>query len=52
MLLLRCALFLVFAFNVSGDHSINLFVISSATIAIFVGFALLGEVYKSWYLNA
>ena len=52
LLLLRCALFLVVAFNVSGDHSINLLVISSATIGIFVGFALLGKVYKSWYLNA
>ena len=52
LLLLRCALFLVVAFNVSGDHSINLLVISSATIGLFVGFALLGKVYKSWYLNA
>ena len=51
-LLLRCALFLVFAFNFSGDNSVNLLVISSAILGIFVGFALLGKVYKNWYLNA
>ena len=52
LLLLRCALFVVFAFNVSGNDSVNLLVISSATSATFVGFALTGMVYKSWYLNA
>ena len=52
LLLLRCALFLIFAFNISGDNSINLLVISSTTSGIFVGFALLGKVYKNWYLNA
>ena len=52
LLLLRCALFLAFAFNISGDESVNLLVISSATLGIFVGYALLGRVYKSWYLNA
>ena len=40
------------AFNVSGDDSVNLLVISSATFGIFMGFALLGKVYKSWHLNA
>ena len=52
LLLLRCALFLVFAFNVSGDNSINLLVISSATFGILGWFTLSGVVYKSWYLNA
>ena len=52
LLLLRCALFLVFAFNISGDGSVNLLAISSGTFGIFVGFALLWKVYKSWYLNA
>ena len=52
LLLVRCALFLVFAFNISGNNSVNLLVISSATIGIFVWFALCGVVYKSWYLNA
>ena len=51
-LLIRCALFLVFAFNISGDNSINLLVISSTTAAIFIAFALSGMVYKNWYLNA
>ena len=52
LLLVRCALFLIFAFNVSGDDGVNLLVISSATFGIFVMFALSGVVYKSWYLNA
>ena len=51
-LLIRCALFLVFAFNISGDNSINLLVISSTIAAIFIAFALSGMVYKNWYLNA
>ena len=37
-------MFLVFAFNISGDDSINLLVISLTTF--------LGKAYKSWYLNA
>ena len=36
LLLVRCALFLVFAFNISGNDSANLLVISSATFGIFV----------------
>ena len=51
-LLLRCAFFLVFAFDVSGDANIHLLVISSASFGIVFSFALLGSVYKSWYLNA
>ena len=52
LLFIRCALFLVFAFNISGNDSVNLLVICSATFGIIVGFALSGMVYKSWYLNA
>ena len=52
LLLLRCALFLVFAFNIRGDSSINLLVISSANSGILGWFTLSGVVYKSWYLNA
>ena len=52
LLSLRCALFLAFAFNISGDASVNLLVISSVSFGIVVGFALLGKVYKSWFLNA
>ena len=52
LLLVRCSLFLVFAFNISGNDSINLLVISSTTSGIFIWFALSGKVYKSWCLNA
>ena len=52
LLLLRCALFLVFAFNVTGDDSINLLVISATALGTSVIFGLVGMVYKSWYLNA
>ena len=52
LLFIRCALFLVFAFNISGNDSVNLLVICSTTSGIFTWFALSGMVYKSWYLNA
>ena len=52
LLLLRCALLLVFAFNIGGDDSVNLLVICSTAFGIFVWFSLSGMVYKSWYLNA
>ena len=52
LLFIRCALFLVFTFNISGNDSVNLLVISSTTSGIFIWFALSGMVYKSWYLNA
>ena len=52
LLLLRCTLFLVFAFNITGDSGINLLAISLTALAITVGYALSGMVYKSWYLNA
>ena len=52
LLFIRCALFLVFAFNISGNNSVNLLVISSTTSGIFIWFALSGMVYKKWCLNA
>ena len=52
LLLVRCALFLVFAFNISGNDSVNLLVISSTILGIFIWFALSGMVYKCWWLNA
>ena len=52
LLLLRCALYLVFAFNVTGDDSINLLIISATAVGTPVTFGLAGMVYKSWYLNA
>ena len=45
LLLFLCgALFLVFAFNISGDDSVNLLVISSGH---FVGLVLLGKVFNN-----
>ena len=52
LLLVRCALFLVIAFNISGDDSINIVVISSTSFGILVWFTLSGVVYKTWYLDA
>ena len=52
LLLLRCSLFLVFAFNISGDDSVNLLVICSTAFGILGWFSLSGAVYNSWYLNA
>ena len=52
LLLVRCGLFLVFAFNISGNDSVNLLVISSASFGIFVWFTLSGVVYRSSHLNA
>ena len=52
LLLLRCTLFLVFAFNMTGDDSINLLVISSTALGTAVAFGLTGMVYVSWCLNA
>ena len=52
-LLFRCFLFLVSAFNISGDkNSANLLVILIIVGASFVVFGLSGRVYKSWCLNA
>ena len=52
LLLVRCALFLVFAFNISGDDNVNLLVISSTTFGIIGWLTISGVVYKSRYLNA
>ena len=52
LLLLRCVFFLVFAFNINRDDSVNLLIISSSTFGILGWLTLFGVVYKSWYLNA
>ena len=53
MLLVRCTLFLVFAFNALGDPSINLLAIGCVTAILQIVYALLGNrIYKTWYLNA
>ena len=52
MLLVRCILFLVFAFNALGDPSINLLAIGSVTIVLLIAYAVFGKrIYKTWYLN-
>ena len=52
MLLVRCVLFLLFAFNAVGDPSINLLAIISITVVLLIIYALLGNrIYKTWYLN-
>ena len=52
-LLFRCILFLVSAFNISGDkNSANLLAILTVVIVSLVVFGLSGRVYKSWCLNA
>ena len=52
MLLVRCVLFLPFAFNAVGDPSINLLAIISITVVLLIIYALLGNrIYKTWYLN-
>ena len=52
MLLVRCALFLLFAFNALGDPSVNLLAIGSVTAVLLIVYAMLGnKIYKTWYLN-
>ena len=52
MLVVRCILFLLFAFNALGDPSVNLLAIGSVTAVLLIVYALLGNrIYKTWYLN-
>ena len=52
MLLIRCFLFLIFAFNTLGDPSVNLLSISSIVAGIITALAIIrGRIYKSWYLG-
>ena len=52
ILLVRCTLFLLFAFNALGDPGVNLLAISSVTVILLIVYALLGNrIYKTWYLN-
>ena len=50
LLVTRFFLFLVFAFNVNGDTSINIFAIALCLIGLLAMFFLF-TVYKAWYLN-
>ena len=52
MLVVRCILFLIFAFNALGDPSINHFVIAFASTVLLLLIALVGNrIYKTIYLN-
>ena len=52
MLLVHCALFLLFAFNALGDPNVNLLAIGCVTAILPIVYALLGNrIYKTWYLN-
>ena len=51
LLLLRGALFLVFAFNTLGDPSLNLLVITLSTLSLTVLFGNFHPVYKKKYCN-
>ena len=52
LLLIRCALYLVSAFNVFGDQSVNLLSILTVTVGVLTLLTLFtGRVYKNWYLG-
>ena len=51
LLLIRCALFLVFAFNVLGDASLNLLVIASSMLGVTSLTRLTKGIYKGWILD-
>ena len=51
-LLIRCILFLTFAFNSSGNPSTNLLIITTSTLGIVILTRLLkGRVYKNWFTD-
>ena len=50
ILVTRCFLFLVFAFNVNGETSVNILAITVCLIGLLAIFFLF-TVYKAWYLN-
>ena len=52
MLLLRCVLFLIFAFNTHEDPNINLLCIACSTTILHILHALSGNrIYKTWFLT-
>ena len=51
MLCLRCALFLVFAFNTQADPSLNLLAISSVALGLTVVKQYTGVVYKKLHID-
>ena len=51
LLLLRCALFLVFACNVLGDPSLNLLAICASMLGLEAVMKFIGDIYKNRYLD-
>ena len=51
LLLLRCALFLVFACNVLGDPSLNLLAISTSVVGLEAVMKFTGDIFKNRYLD-
>ena len=51
LLLVRLGSFLAFAFNVFGDSSVNLLVITSTSFGLAMWYILADKVYLNWYLN-
>ena len=51
LLCLRCVLFLVFAFNIQADPSLNLLAISSAAFGLILVTRYTGAVYKKLYVD-
>ena len=53
-LLIRCALFLIFAVNALGNPSTNMLAIATATLGLLVLMRLFikGRVYKNWFTDA
>ena len=53
LLVVRCCLFLVFAFNALGNPNVNLLTIVTSTIMLLVLLLFAGgRIYKNWYLQA
>ena len=52
LLVLRCVLFLIFAFNVLGNPSVNLLAICVCIMAVFILTRFTGKVYTNRYLDA
>ena len=51
LLLVRCALFVVFAFNVLGDSSLNLLLTASSMLGVTFLARLTKGMYKAWIVD-
>ena len=51
MLLIRCALYLIFAFNVLGDPSTNLLAITLMSLFLVIVASPLSYIYQKWWIG-